>query len=105
MLFQGEEWAASSPFQYFADHDDPVLARMVSAGRKKEFEAFGWNPDQIPDPEKKETFERSRLNWDEVCDGDHSVMLAWYRDLISLRRATPYLNDSEPGNARVFSES
>ena len=51
MIFQGEEWAASSPFQYFADHEDPKLARAVSEGRRKEFEAFGWAPDSIPDPE------------------------------------------------------
>ncbi len=101
MLFEGEEWAASSPFQYFADHEDPVLARLVSTGRKKEFEAFGWNPDQIPDPEKKETYERSRLNWNEVNEGQHAEMLAWYRELIALRRATPELNDSEPGKTRA----
>ena len=76
MIFQGEEWAASSPFQYFADHEDPELARLVSMGRKKEFEAFGWRPEQIPDPEMMETFERSRLNWSEAHDGEHAEMLA-----------------------------
>jgi maltooligosyltrehalose trehalohydrolase len=101
MLFQGEEWAASSPFQYFADHEDPVLARLVSIGRKKEFEPFGWDPDLIPDPEKIETYERSRLNWDEATVGEHAEMLAWYRQLIALRRATPELNNSQPGSARV----
>ncbi len=48
MIFQGEEWAASSPFQYFADHEDPELARAVSEGRRKEFEAFGWDPRVHP---------------------------------------------------------
>jgi 1,4-alpha-glucan branching enzyme len=42
MLFQGEEWAASTPFQYFTDHEDKELAKLVSEGRKKEFAAFGW---------------------------------------------------------------
>lgn len=88
MLFQGEEWAASSPFQYFADHDDPELARLVSAGRKREFAAFGWNPELIPDPEKRETFERSRLHWPEAGQEPHAEMLAWYGALIRLRRAT-----------------
>jgi len=101
MTFQGEEWAASSPFQYFADHEDAELARLVSAGRKKEFAAFGWGPEQIPDPEKRETFERSRLNWTERNEGEHGEMLAWYRKLIGLRKATPELNDSEPGKTRV----
>ncbi len=101
MLFQGEEWAASTPFQYFADHEDPTLARLVSIGRKKEFEPFGWNPDLIPDPEKKETYERSRLNWNELNVGEHAEMLDWYRKLIALRRTTPELNNSQPRYTRV----
>lgn len=101
MLFQGEEWAASSPFQYFADHDDPTMARLVAEGRKKEFAAFGWDPASIPDPEKPETFERSKLKWTERHEGEHAEMLAWYRDLIHLRRTTPSLNQGEPGQTRV----
>jgi maltooligosyltrehalose trehalohydrolase len=101
MIFQGDEWAASSPFQYFADHDDPELARAVSEGRRKEFAAFGWKPDLIPDPEKPETFQRSKLNWNESSQREHADMLAWYRDLIHLRRSTPDLNDGEPGYTRV----
>jgi maltooligosyltrehalose trehalohydrolase len=101
MIFQGEEWAASSPFQYFADHDDPEMARMISEGRKREFAAFGWDPKDVPDPEKKETFQRSKLNWDETGQGEHAQMLAWYRELIRLRRLMPELNFAEPGNTRV----
>ena len=101
MLFQGEEWTASSPFQYFADHDDPQLARQVSEGRRKEFALFGWNPDSIPDPEKPETFERSRLQWHEIKSKEHAKMLDWYRALIRLRRSTPCLNDGEPGHLKV----
>jgi maltooligosyltrehalose trehalohydrolase len=101
MIFQGEEWAASTPFLYFADHDDPELVRAVSEGRTKEFAAFGWDPASIPDPESKATFERSKLRWDEVKDGDHAAMLGWYRALIQIRRGTPSLNDGNPGNARV----
>lgn len=101
MIFQGEEWAASSPFQYFADHQDAGLAKAVSIGRKREFEAFGWDPASIPDPERRETFLHSKLKWDEASKGDHARMLAWYRDLIRLRRSHSALNDSEPGNAHV----
>jgi maltooligosyltrehalose trehalohydrolase len=102
MLFQGEEWAASSPFQYFADHDDPELARLVSDGRKKEFSAFGWGPQSIPDPENPSTFEASKLKWDEVNNGEHAEMLEWYQALIHLRRSTPCLNNGSPGNTRVI---
>ena len=89
LIFQGEEFAASPPFQYFADHEDGELAKAVSEGRIREFAAFGWSPDQVPDPVKRETFERSKLLWDEVHQGRHAEMLAWYKDLIHLRRSSP----------------
>lgn len=106
MIFQGEEWAASTPFQYFADHDDPVMARAVSEGRRNEFVAFGWAPESIPDPEHPQTFEQSKLDWSEIGRPIHSEMLDWYRSLIALRRATPCLNDGEPRHTKVlFDES
>jgi maltooligosyltrehalose trehalohydrolase len=101
MLFQGEEFAASSPFQYFADHEDPEMAKSVKAGRQAEFAAFGWNPEEIPDPESRETFERSKLKWDEVHTGQHAEMLEWYRKLIGLRHGSTSLNDGDLGHVRV----
>jgi maltooligosyltrehalose trehalohydrolase len=101
MIFQGEEWAASSPFQYFADHEDAEMARLVSEGRKREFAAFGWDLNLIPDPEKRETFERSKLNWNELNEGEHAEMLTWYRALIRLRRTDVALNQGEPGDTQV----
>jgi maltooligosyltrehalose trehalohydrolase len=101
MIFQGEEFAASTPFQYFADHDDPEMARSVKEGRRGEFAAFGWNPEEIPDPEDAETFRRSKLNWDEVHEGRHEEMLGWYRRLIELRHSSAALNDGAPGQTKV----
>lgn len=98
MLFQGEEWAASSPFLYFTDHEE-ALGRLVSEGRKKEFAAFGWNPDDIPDPQAESTFLRSRLNWDEITAPAHSGMLGWYRELIALRHA--HRDDLVTGDVEV----
>ena len=95
MLFQGEEFAASTPFQYFAHHEDPDLAKAVSAGRKKEFAAFGWDESTIPDPESRDTFQKSKLNWSEVIEGDHAEMLAWVKELIQLRRHTADLNNGD----------
>jgi maltooligosyltrehalose trehalohydrolase len=92
MLFQGEEWASSSPFQYFVDfHDEPELAKAVSEGRRHEFEAFGWKPEDVPDPQDPATFERSKLRWDEITEPDHADILDWYTRLIHLRRARPSL--------------
>ena len=90
-LFQGEEWAASTPFQYFTDHQDPDLGRAVSEGRKKEFAYFGWRPEDVPDPQDVATFERSRLRWDEVSVAEHAETLDWYRSLIALRCLHPGL--------------
>ncbi len=106
MIFQGEEWAASSPFQYFTDHQDPELGRAVAKGRIEEFAAFGWDPGDIPDPQAASTFERSRLDWDERTREPHASVLSWYRALIRLRRSLPALNDGRPGRTRVrFHES
>ena len=94
MLFQGEEFAATAPFQYFADFsDDPDLARAVSEGRKKEFGQFGWKPDDVPDPGSPATFERSKLDWSELDDPEHRSILDWHHDLIRLRRDLPQLTD------------
>jgi maltooligosyltrehalose trehalohydrolase len=93
MLFMGEEWGATSPFQYFTDHPDPDLGRAVSEGRRSEFAAFGWKPEDVPDPQAAATFERSKLDWDEPAAGAHADLLAWHRELIALRRRTPALTD------------
>ena len=93
MVFQGEEWAASSPFQYFTGHEDRELGRLVAQGRRSEFASFGWKADDVPDPQDPATFERSKLQWKELRRRPHSEMLEWYRALIHLRRATPDLAD------------
>jgi maltooligosyltrehalose trehalohydrolase len=101
LIFQGEESAASSSFQYFANHQDPELVRAVSEGRKAEFSAFGWDSASIPDPESPATFQSSKLKWNELSAPEHSEMLAWYRDLIRLRRTRPFLNRGTPGTTFV----
>lgn len=93
MLFQGEEWGASSPFQYFTDHQDTDLGRAVREGRQREFAAFGWRPEDIPDPQAVETFNRSKLLWDELNTDYHQDIYNWYKRLIRLRRSVPDLSD------------
>jgi maltooligosyltrehalose trehalohydrolase len=85
MLFMGEEWGASSPFQFFSSHPEPELARATAQGRKAEFAEHGWDADDIPDPQDPQTFARSKLNWDEVGSGEHARLHRLYRDLITLR--------------------
>ncbi len=99
LLFQGEEWGAATPFQYFTGHTDPGLGRAVSEGRRSEFSAFGWDEKGegevggVPDPQDPATFERSRLDWTEIYPERRASLLAWYRRLIALRRQVPALTD------------
>jgi maltooligosyltrehalose trehalohydrolase len=106
MLFQGEEFGASTPFLYFSNHQEPDLARAVSEGRRKEFTAFGWNAADIPDPQEAETFLRSKLDWTEPEGEPHASLLAWHRQLIDLRRRTSEFTDGRLDGVEVrFSES
>jgi maltooligosyltrehalose trehalohydrolase len=91
MLFQGEEWGSTTPFQFFTDHVDPELGRAVFEGRKREFAAFGWT--DIPDPQDVETFNRSKVNWSEMRGQPYAEMLDWTKRLIDLRRSIPSLRD------------
>ncbi|OMB85197.1 malto-oligosyltrehalose trehalohydrolase [Mycolicibacterium conceptionense] len=93
MLFMGEEWGSSSPFQFFSSHPEPELARATAEGRKAEFAEHGWDADEIPDPQDPETFLRSKLNWSEATVGDHARLHQTYRELIALRRTEPDLAD------------
>ncbi|MFF2297134.1 malto-oligosyltrehalose trehalohydrolase [Arthrobacter sp. NPDC058127] len=91
MLFMGEEFGASTPWQFFTSHPEEWLAEATAKGRLKEFERMGWDPALVPNPQDPETFERSKLNWEEAHDGDHARLLELYRALANLRRSTPEL--------------
>jgi maltooligosyltrehalose trehalohydrolase len=89
LLFMGQEWAASTPFQFFTDHN-AELGPLVSAGRRDEFRDFPGFEGTVPDPQDPATFRASTLDWDEVGTGDHAATLRLYRALLSLR---PRLGD------------
>ena len=93
MLFQGEEWAASTPFQFFTAHEEPELGRATAEGRIGEFAKMGWDPSVVPDPQDPATFERSKLDWAELSSQRGAQMLSVYRRLAALRRAEPALTD------------
>ncbi|MEV7844689.1 malto-oligosyltrehalose trehalohydrolase [Streptomyces cyaneofuscatus] len=95
MLFMGEEWGARTPWQFFTDHTDPELAEAVRNGRRREFGAHGWAEEEIPDPQDPATRDRSCLDWSEPEREPHARLLAWYRQLIALRRTLPDLHDPD----------
>jgi maltooligosyltrehalose trehalohydrolase len=101
MLFMGEEWAASNPWQFFTDHQESELAVAVRHGRRREFADHGWAADDVPDPQDPTTFERSRLDWAEIGREPHASMLDWHRRLIALRKAMPELADPRLDTVQV----
>jgi maltooligosyltrehalose trehalohydrolase len=101
LLFMGEEWAASTPFPYFAGPRNSELDDAVRRGRTEEFAGFGWDASAIPDPIADETFASARLRWDEIDESAHAAMLEWYRSLLAMRRAHPDLTDPRPEHTTV----
>ncbi|MET0812218.1 MAG: DUF3459 domain-containing protein, partial [Microbacterium sp.] len=93
MLFMGEEWAASTPWQFFTSHPEPELGRATAEGRIAEFAAMGWDAAVVPDPQDPATFTRSKLDWSERESGVHARILSLYRALTALRRRIPSLTD------------
>jgi maltooligosyltrehalose trehalohydrolase len=89
MLFMGEEWGATTPWQFFTSHPEKDLGEATAKGRIEEFAKMGWDPAQVPDPQDPATFERSHLDWSEPGKPEHARLLAFYRELIALRRTIP----------------
>jgi maltooligosyltrehalose trehalohydrolase len=95
LLFMGQEYGETAPFQFFTDYGDPALQQAVRDGRRKEFEHFVAFGGEVPDPQDEETFQRSKLQWSKISgqwavgsgqENPHMEMLEWYRKLIALRR-------------------
>jgi maltooligosyltrehalose trehalohydrolase len=93
MLFMGEEWGATTPWQFFTSHPEHDLGEATAKGRIDEFAKMGWNPDDVPDPQDPETFTRSKLDWTEPSRGHHAELLDLHRRLIALRRTWSDLTD------------
>lgn len=100
LLFMGEEYAESSPFQYFVSHGDEDLIHSVREGRRKEFERFNWQ-NSVPDPQSPETFMRSKLHWDQRTRGQDATLLSFYAHLLLLRRTIPALSHLDKQTSRV----
>jgi maltooligosyltrehalose trehalohydrolase len=103
LLFMGEEYGESAPFQYFISHLDPSLVEAVRRGRQAELAAFGWQ-GEAPDPHDEATFLRSKLHWEKRFEGKHAALLAFYREAIRLRREIPALTHLSKDNQEVIAE-
>jgi maltooligosyltrehalose trehalohydrolase len=90
----GEEWAASTRWPFFTSHPEPELAQQVSEGRVEEFADFGWDTDEMIDPQDPAAYRSAKLDWTEVDAPAHASMLDLYKRLIALRAKEPELTDS-----------
>ena len=104
MLFMGEEYAASTPFQYFCDFSGD-LAAAVTRGRRAEFGRFARFSDPavrdlIPDPCAESSFLRSKLDWRERTRAPHDETLALYTGLLAVRQRElmPWLAQAQSGS-------
>jgi maltooligosyltrehalose trehalohydrolase len=104
MLFMGEEYGETSPFQYFVSHGEPELIDAVRSGRAEEFSGFAWRAEP-PDPQSRETFERSRLDRSLVEKPAHAGLLAYHRELIRLRRSEPALAAATKEGLETWADS
>ena len=89
LLFMGQEYDESAPFQFFTNFQDPALSKAVSDGRRSEFKDFDFA--EVPDPEDVATFQRSKLTWPDAPANQE--MLEWYTRLLQLRKQ--YVTNSE----------
>ncbi len=90
LLFMGEEYGETAPFQFFVSHSDPTLVEAVRRGRREEFAAFAWQGD-VPDPPDEATFQRSRLSHPPATESRARTLRAFYRQLLTLRKELPAL--------------
>ena len=85
LLFMGEEYGETAPFQYFTSHGDPELIESVRRGRREEFADFGWEQN-VPDPQDEDTYKRSHLNHSLKEKSKHQTLFNFYQQLIRIRR-------------------
>jgi maltooligosyltrehalose trehalohydrolase len=101
LLFMGEEYGETAPFPYFINHSDPKLVEAVRQGRKQEFADFSWKAE-IPDPQSQDTFINARLHHELRTEGEHKVILEFYRELIRHRKNIPALAALSKDNLQVI---
>lgn len=101
LLFMGEEYGETNPFQYFISHTEPELVEMVRRGRKEEF-AYFFGDQQPPDPQSENTFQQCKLSW-QYAVHESACLLAFYQFLIAFRKNSPAMQGRERDNLTLLS--
>jgi maltooligosyltrehalose trehalohydrolase len=101
LLFMGEEYGETAPFQYFVSHSDKALIEAVRKGREEEFATFQWE-GEVPDPQAEGTFLNSKIDIAQHKAGRHNVLFRFYKELIRLRKEVPALSHLSKDNMEVM---
>jgi maltooligosyltrehalose trehalohydrolase len=101
MIFMGEEWGATTPWQFFSSHPEPELADAIRKGRLAEFAQMDWDLGTVPDPQDPATFAASKLDWSEPSRPQHAELLGLTTRLLEIRKTYPDFTDPsfESGSA------
>jgi maltooligosyltrehalose trehalohydrolase len=104
MIFMGEEWGATTPWQFFTSHPEPELGEQVREGRLAEFEQMEWDTSAVPDPQDPATFAASKLDWSELTEPPQSQLLDLTTRLLKIRRTYPDFTDPRFDAGRAESD-
>jgi maltooligosyltrehalose trehalohydrolase len=100
MLFMGEEYGETNPFQYFISHTDKDLVEQVRKGRREEFSYFNWE-GEVPDPQSESVFRQCVLSWNYHVNPDRLALFKLYKHLIGMRKTAEFLRSREKNSMRV----
>lgn len=101
LIFMGEEWNASSPFLFFTSFENKELIEVVREGYRRDFHLEEKDFQKL-DPQRLESFEKSKLRWDEIKNSEHFSIYQFYKDLIHLRKEYPCLSNCRKDLTHVF---
>jgi maltooligosyltrehalose trehalohydrolase len=101
LLFMGEEYGETNPFQYFVSHGDNNLIEAVREGRKREFSTFEWK-GKIPDPQAVDTFLKSKIELEKHQHGWHQTLHSLYKKLLCFRKEIPSLQNLSKSDMEVI---
>lgn len=104
LLFMGEEFYETNPFQYFVHHSDETLIKNIRQGRKDEFHYFHWE-GEIPDPQDENTFRQCLLSWKYPYDETAGTLLKYYKSLIALRKTHPAFRCQDRHSTEIYHRS
>ena len=105
MIFMGEEWGASTPWQFFTSHPEPELAELIRGGPARGVRPDGaGTPATYPTRRTRRPSTASKLDWSELEQPRHAELLAFTTRLMEIRRTYPDFTDPRFDQGRSISD-